>query len=82
MSTQPFHSWRKIAPRGVVQAGKAPSIPGRPMFIQSGGGGHTALSLPPALCTISLPEWLLLDMIRRAPPGQNTQAGAGGKAKP
>lgn len=36
-STQPLHSWQKIAPRGVAQPGKAPSSPGQPMFIQYGG---------------------------------------------
>lgn len=43
-STQPLHSWQKIAPRGVVQPGKAPSSPGQPMFIQR--GGRAALPLP------------------------------------
>lgn len=71
----------KIAPRGVVHAGKAPSIAGQPMFIQRGGDTLPS-PCPPALCTISLPERLLLDVIRQVPPGQNTQAGEGGKAKP
>lgn len=51
------------------------------MFIQY-GGDTLPYPCPPALRTISLPEWLLLDVIRQVPPGQNTQAGAGGEAKP